>query len=174
MRGGGGAGEVVVEVRGVVVRQERWLERREVREDAPGPGRDHDVLGLDVPVAHVARVRLLHGHEELVADEPLLHVAQEGPRAEPVVERRVEMLPHHVARRRQAGPRLVLAHDGPLVRQHVRVVERVQPLLDLLDAALRPLQVFNLVRFAAHEHLDDHRDALLHLAQVALHEFPLP
>ena len=49
-----------------------------------------------------------------------------------------------------------------------------EPLLDLLDAALRPLQVFNLVRFAAHEHLDDHRDALLHLAQVALHEFPLP
>ncbi len=78
--------EEVVEVGGVVLRQVGGLEAGKVGEQHPVPAGHHHVLRLDVAVADAGFVRLVDGVEDLEGQPPFLHVVEEGPGADAVVQ----------------------------------------------------------------------------------------
>ena len=89
--------EEVGKVGRVVLRQVSGFEGGEVGEDDPIPTGDHDVFQLDVAVANVVLVGLLHGQENLERHPLLLNQRQEGPGADPVVQAVLDELAHDEA-----------------------------------------------------------------------------
>lgn len=83
----------VVEVGWVVLRQVGGLKAGEVSEQNPVPAGDHNVLCLDVTMANASAVRLIHSAQDLEGQPTFLHVVEERPRADAVVQVVTHVLP---------------------------------------------------------------------------------
>ena len=113
------AGGVVVHAKRVrIVQREvrRLVARGKVDEMHPTPRGQHDVLGLDVAVAHAGGVNLAESSEKLPRDPGLFREGRRRPAGDPLGQRPVKVLSHNVE--------CLWGVNHDLIGPHVRMLRR--------------------------------------------------